>query len=64
VVPVAEGKRVAVVTWLQSTFADVRQREVMVQLDDVIKSLQAEDLENENAVRLQQVWANLWKIWS
>lgn len=64
VAPVTQGNRVAVVTWLQSTFANAEQRQIMAQLDGVIKTLQAKDLQSEEAIRLQQVWANLWKQWS
>lgn len=63
VAPVTKGKRIAVVTWLQSKFADMRQREVMIQLEGVIKQLQSQDLASKEAIRLQQVWANLWKMW-
>jgi len=62
VLPVTKGKRLAVVTWMQSAVRDVQQREVIDQVNQVIHHLQESDADAK--LVLQQVYSNLVRMWA
>ncbi len=62
--PVTEGERVAAVTWMQSFIKDTEQRELIFQLKSVEESVGSRDPLSTEHLLLQQVYANLVRMWS
>lgn len=61
--PIVSGKRIAVVTWMQSAIREANQREIIHHLNQVIKEMPA-DSQKENILILQQVYSNLVRMWA
>ncbi|RKQ51781.1 PKHD-type hydroxylase [Roseivirga pacifica] len=63
VLPVTNGKRMAVVTWMQCAIRNPGQREIIDQINQVLDQMgQAEH--KETRLVLQQVYSNLIRMWA
>lgn len=62
--PVTRGERLACFFWVQSMVRDVRQREILFDLDMAILDLRKRDGESDEAVRLTACYHNLLRLWA
>jgi PKHD-type hydroxylase len=63
VVPVRSGRRLVVITFIESQIPDERQRELLYTLDEV-RALEGLKMEWTNRTQLEYVIANLQRMWS
>ena len=63
VAPVVSGRRLVLITFIESTIPDQTQRELLYSLNEV-HALEGLKMEWENRTRLQYVIANLHRIWA
>jgi len=59
VTPVTRGKRLAMVTWMQSMVAETEQRAMLYDMDQAIQALSAADPESPEVLKLTGVYHNL-----
>jgi PKHD-type hydroxylase len=65
VTPVTGGSRLVCVGWIQSAVPDPRQREVLMDLDNLRASLQTHlDVQSAELLVLQKTIANLTRMWA
>ena len=65
VAPVTEGTRLVCAGWIQSAVPDARQREVLMDLDNLHASLQARHgAQSAELLVLQKTIANLTRMWA
>ncbi len=65
--PVTRGERRAMVGWAQSMIRDPNQRQVLLDMAQVLAFLQnnpREGTEHTETIRLQKAYANLMRMWS
>lgn len=62
--PVAEGERVAAVTWIQSFIKDTEQRELIFQLKSVQEAVAQQNAQSTENLLLLQIYSNLLRMWS
>ena len=63
VIPVTSGNRLVAVTWMQSAIRDPAQREMLSILNQATASVAENGLKEEH-LALQQVYANLVRMWA
>lgn len=64
VTPVTQGRRDAVVLWIQSLVRDPLQRGMLFELDQTIQSLRAEGAGDSDVLALTGLYHNLLRLWS
>lgn len=62
--PVTKGVREVAVTWFQSIMRDAHKREVLYSLQTALDEILLKDVDQDIAVRLSYVHANLTRMWS
>jgi PKHD-type hydroxylase len=63
VVPVTEGERLVIITFIESVIPDQMQRDLLYTLDEV-RALEGLTMQWQNRVQLEYVIANLQRMWS
>ncbi|KOF03889.1 hypothetical protein OB69_02405 [Roseivirga seohaensis subsp. aquiponti] len=63
VLPVTQGKRLAVVTWMQCAIREANKREIIDQINQVLNELSVTD-HKESHLMLQQIYSNLIRMWA
>jgi len=64
VLPVTQGERLAMVTWMQSLIADPNQRRIVYELDLVCQSLMQKMPDSDEHRMLMRNYGNLVRLWS
>ncbi|WP_276132235.1 Fe2+-dependent dioxygenase [Polluticoccus soli] len=62
--PVIKGERRVAVSWMQSMVKDAESRKMLFDIQQVIDSLRAVDLQSVEAHLLQQTHSNLLRMWA
>jgi PKHD-type hydroxylase len=64
VMPITEGERLAAVLWIQSMVRDVGEREILINLERVMRELFAKDGKTELVDLVSNSYFNLYRKWA
>jgi PKHD-type hydroxylase len=62
--PVTRGRRLAIVTWMESMVRDPAKREIIEDLAEVMDRLVSENAEGESIRRVEKARLNLLRMWA